>query len=88
MSLKNYLYEASFMIARQLKVVSQINVFMISGTRNIQYVLKKFVKGILDIYLNNIDNVIFSLHLVGKCLGEHCLYALPSNKRSQNSINV
>ena len=52
--------EASFMVARQLKIVSQSDAFMISATRNIHYVLKKlvgliiFVKDIFDIYLNNI----------------------------------
>ena len=48
------------MVARQLKIVSQVDAFTISATRNIQYVLKKlvclivFVKDIFDIYLNNI----------------------------------
>ena len=31
------------MVARQLKIVSQSIAFMISATRNIQYVLKKLV---------------------------------------------
>ena len=62
--------EASIMVARQLKIVSQIDVFTISATRNIQYVFKKlaclivFVKDIFDIYLNYIYYIIFSLHLV------------------------
>ena len=66
---------------------------MISATRNIHCVLKKlvglivFVKNIFDIYLNNICHIVFSLYLVRKCLGEHRLYALPSNKISQNIIN-
>ena len=60
MTLKNYPSEASFMVARQLKAVSQIDAFKISATVNIQYVFKKlvflivFVKDIFDIYLNNI----------------------------------
>ena len=58
------------MVARQLKIVSQIDAFTISATRKIQYVFKKlvclivFVKDIFDINLNNIDHIIFSLHLV------------------------
>ena len=66
---------------------------MISATRNIQHVLKKlvglivFVKDIFDIYLNNICHIVFSLDLVCKCLGEHCLHALPSNNISQNFTN-
>ena len=65
------------MVARQLKNVSQSDAFMISATWNIQYVLKKlvglivFVKDIFDIYLNNICHIVFSLHLVRKCFGEH-----------------
>ena len=35
--------EASVMVARQLKIVIQSDAFMISATRNIQYVLKKLV---------------------------------------------
>ena len=56
------------MVARQLKIVSQIDALTISATRNIQYVFKKlvcfvvFVKDILDIYLNNIYHISFSLH--------------------------
>ena len=46
-----------------------------------------FVKDIFDIYLNNIYHIVFSLHLVRQCLGEHWLYALPSNKTSQNTTN-
>ena len=81
------------MVARQLKIVSQSDVFMISATRNIQYVLKKLVglivfeKDIFDIYLNNICHILFSLHVVRKCVGEHWLHALPSNKISQNFTN-
>ena len=62
---------------------------MISATRNIQYVLKKLVglivfeKDIFDIYLNNICHIVFSLYLAHKCLDEHWLHALPSNKISQ-----
>ena len=58
------------MVARQLKIVSQINAFTISATRNIQYVFKKlvsliiYVKEIFEIYLNNIYFIVFSLHLV------------------------
>ena len=77
MTKNNYLGEASVMVARQLKIVSKSDAFMISATRNIQYVLKKLVglkvfeKDIFDIYLNNICYIVFSLHLVRKCLGEH-----------------
>ena len=66
---------------------------MISAARNIQYVLKKLVglivfeKDIFDIYLNNICHIVFSLFLVRKCLSEHCLHALPSNKISQFFTN-
>ena len=79
------------MVARQLKIVSQIDAFTISATRKIPYVLKKlvclivFVKDIFNIYFNNIYHIVFSLHLVCLCLGEHVLYALPSNKNCQNS---
>ena len=65
------------MVARQLNIVSQSDAFMISVTRNIQYVLKKFVglfvlgKDTFDIYLNNICHIVFSLYLVRRCLGEH-----------------
>ena len=82
--------EASVMVARHLKIVSQSDAFMISATRNIQYVLKKLVGlinfeiDIFDIYLNNMCHIVFSLYLVRKCLGEHWLHALPSNKISQN----
>ena len=68
--MKNYLSEASIMVARQLKIVSQSDAFTISATRNIQYVFKKlaclivFVKDIFDIYMNNIYHIVFSLHLV------------------------
>ena len=53
------------MVARQLKIVSQSDAFMISGTRNTQYVFKKlaslivFVKDIFYIYLNNIYHIVF-----------------------------
>ena len=69
--------EASVMVARQLKIVSQSDAFMISATKNIQYVVKKLVglivfeKDIFDIYLNNIFHIVFSLYLVDKCFGEH-----------------
>ena len=72
-----YLGEASVMVARQLKIVSQSDAFMISATRNIQYVLKRLVgmivfeKDIFDIYLNNICHIVFSLYLVRKCSGDH-----------------
>ena len=81
------------MVARQLKIVSQSDAFMISATKNIQYVLKKLVglivfeKDIFDIYLNNICHIVFSLYLVDKCFGENWLYTLPSNKISQNFTN-
>ena len=58
------------MVARQLKIASQIDAFTISATRKIQYVFKKpvclivFVKDIFDNYLNNIYHIVFSLHLV------------------------
>ena len=62
--------KVSIMVARQLKIVSQIDAFTISATRNIQYVFKKlaclivFMKEIYDIYLNNIYHIVFLLHLV------------------------
>ena len=65
------------MVARQLKIVSQSDAFIISATRNIQYILKKLVglivfeKDIFDIYLNNICHSVFSSCLVCKFLGEH-----------------
>ena len=58
------------MVARQLKIVSQIDAFTILASMNKQYVSKKlvclivFVKDIFDIYLNNIYHIVFSLHLV------------------------
>ena len=73
----NYPREASVMVARQLKIVSQSDAFTISATRNIQNVLKELVglivfeKDIFDIYLNNICHIVFLLYLVPKCLGEH-----------------
>ena len=39
----NYPGEAYVMVARQLKINSQSDAFMISDSRNIQYVLKKLV---------------------------------------------
>ena len=57
------------MVDRQLKIVSQIDAFTISATRNIQYVFKKlvclivFVKDIFDIYLNNIYHIVFFITL-------------------------
>ena len=77
------------MVARQLKIVSQIDAFTISASRNIQYVFKKlvcfnaFVKDIFDIYLNNIYHIVFPLHFLRLCLDEHLLYALPSNKNAK-----
>ena len=73
----NYPGEASVMVARQLKIVSQGDAFMNSATRNIQYVLKKLVglivfeKDMFDIYLNNICHIVFSLDLIRYGLGEH-----------------
>ena len=64
LTLKKYHREASiYMVARQLKVISQSDAFTISATMNIQYVFKKlvylivFVKDILDIYFNNIYHI-------------------------------
>ena len=60
LTLRNYPSEASIMVARQLKIVNQIDAFTISATRNKHYVFKKpvclivFVKDMFDIYLNNI----------------------------------
>ena len=77
LSQNNYSGEAFVMAARQLKIVSQSDAFMISATRNIQYVLKKLVglivfeKDIFDIYVNNTCHIVFSLYLIRKCLGEH-----------------
>ena len=93
MTQNNYPGKASVMVARQQKIVSQNDAFMNSSTRNIQYVLKKledlivFEKDIFDIYLNNLCHIVFSLYLVRRCLGEHWLHALPSNKISQNFTN-
>ena len=62
--------EASIMVARQLKIVRQIDAFTISATMNIQYVFKKlvclivFLKDIFGIYLKNIYHIVFSFHLV------------------------
>ena len=77
MTQNNYPREASVMVARQLTIVSQSDAFMISATKNIQYVLKKLVglivfeKDIFDIYFNNICHIVFSLYFVDKCFGEH-----------------
>ena len=63
-TLKNYPSEASIMVARQLKIICQIEAFRISATVNIQYVFKKlaclivFLKDIFDIYVN----IILSFH--------------------------
>ena len=68
--MKNHISEAFIMVARQLKIVSQVDAFMISATRNTQYVFKKlaclivFVKDILYINLNYIHYIVLSLHLV------------------------
>ena len=64
MTQNNHPGEASVMVARQLKIVSQSHAFMISATRNLQYTLKKLVglivfeKDIFDIYLNNICHIV------------------------------
>ena len=77
MTLNNYSSEVSIMVARQLKIVSQVDAFTISVAKNIQYVFKKlvclkvFVKDVFYIYLNNMYHIVFSLHMVCKCLGEH-----------------
>ena len=77
MTRNNYPGEASVMVARQLKIVGQSDAFMISATRNIQYVLKKLVglivfeTDIFDVYSNNICRIVFAIYLVCKCLGEH-----------------
>ena len=77
MTQNNYLDDASVMVARQLKIVSQSDAFMVLAIRNIQYVLKKlgglivFEKDIFDIYLNNLCHMGFSFYLVRKCLGQH-----------------
>ena len=58
------------MVARQLKIDSQIDAFTIPAATNKHYVFKKlvcliiFVKDIFEIHLNNIYHVVFSLHLV------------------------
>ena len=62
------------MVARQLKIVCQVDAFTISAARNIQYVFKKFVclkVFVFDMYLNNRYHIVFSLHLVRQGLGEH-----------------
>ena len=68
---QNYPGEHSFRVARQLKIVSQSDAFMIFTTKNIQFVLKElvglivFVKDIFDIYLNNICHIVFSNRILG-----------------------
>ena len=63
LTLKNYPNKAFIMVARQLKIVSQVDTFKISSIRKIQYAFKKLacliviVKDIFDIYLNNIYQV-------------------------------
>ena len=70
MTLNNYPTEAPIMVARQLKIVSQIDAFTISDTMNIQDVFKKlaclivFLKDIFDIYLNDIYHIVFLFYLV------------------------
>ena len=60
LTLKNYPGEVSILVARQLMIISQIDVFKTSATRIIQYDFKQlvclivFVKDLFDIYLNNI----------------------------------
>ena len=60
LTLNKHPSEASIMVARQLKIVSQIDAFTISATRKMQYVFKKlvclivFVKDRFDVHLNNI----------------------------------
>ena len=56
MTLDNYPSEASIMVAKQLKIVNQIDAFTISATRNIQYVFKKLAcligfVGLTGVYL-------------------------------------
>ena len=71
--MNNYPSEAPIMVARQLKIVSQIDAFTISAILNIQYVFKKlaclivFLKDIFDIYLNNIYHIVFLFYLVCLC---------------------
>ena len=66
LTLKKYPSEASIMVARLLKIVSQIDAFTISATMKKEYVFNKiaclivFLKDIFDIYLNNIYRVVFS----------------------------
>ena len=70
LTLKNNPSRASIMVARQLKIVSQIDAFTISATMKKQYVFKKFaclivfLKDIFDNYLNSIYHIFLSLHLV------------------------
>ena len=51
------------MVARQLKIVGQVDAFTISAARNIQYAFKTlvclivFVKDLFDIYLNFLNNI-------------------------------
>ena len=55
------------MVARQLRIVSQVDAFTILAAKNIQYVFKKlvcllfFVKGVFDINLNNLLHIVFSV---------------------------
>ena len=66
----NYPGQASVMVARQLKIVSQSDAFMISASRNLQFIFKKLVglivfeKDIFDIYLNKMCHIVFSSYLV------------------------
>ena len=70
LTLNNYPSEAPIMVARQLKIVSQIDAFTISATMNMQYVFKKlvclivFLKDIFGIYLNKIYHIVFLFYLV------------------------
>ena len=64
---KLYPFEAFIMAARQLRIVSQVDAFTTSVAKKIQYVFKKlvclcfFVKGVFDIYLNNLLHIVFSV---------------------------
>ena len=68
MTHKNYPSTDSILVARQLKIISQVDAFTISATRKIQYVFKKlfllksFVKDIFGVYLNKIHHIVFSLN--------------------------
>ena len=58
------------MVARQLKILSQVDAFTISATRNIEHVFKKlvcltvFVKDLFYIYLNQRTNGPVNAHLI------------------------